>query len=223
MRTTATAIATRTAPRTSQRVRLQPARPCCCCSRYVLIPLSTRLATQTFHRCRFLTLFLHTRGERSMTRGRTERATPHKGALSPDAALESRLRIAQGLPRARALTLPRERPSCGVEDSSLFSAAPGRRHSASKPIDGASDAQGPELLRSKARGHAKARSLWGEAELLGPPFAHNLSRGFLARFFSRGQTMTQPHVDTPPGGGSTRNQERSPTPEQLSAREPVIK
>jgi hypothetical protein len=38
MRTTATAIATRTAPRTSQRVRLQPARPCGC-SRYVLIPL----------------------------------------------------------------------------------------------------------------------------------------------------------------------------------------
>jgi hypothetical protein len=63
MRTTATAIATRTAPRTSQRVRLQPARPCGC-SRYVLIPLSTRLAPQRFHRPHFLMLFLHTRGGR---------------------------------------------------------------------------------------------------------------------------------------------------------------
>ncbi len=45
MRTTATAIATRTAPRTSQRVRLQPARPCC--SRYVLMPLTTNGATQS--------------------------------------------------------------------------------------------------------------------------------------------------------------------------------
>jgi hypothetical protein len=63
MRTTATAIATRTAPRTSQRVRLQPARPCGC-SRYVLIPLSTRLAPQRFHRAHFLMLFLHTRGGR---------------------------------------------------------------------------------------------------------------------------------------------------------------
>lgn len=57
MRTTTTAIATRTAPRTSQRVRLQPARPCGC-SRYVLIPLSTRLAPQGFHRSPFSYAFL---------------------------------------------------------------------------------------------------------------------------------------------------------------------
>jgi hypothetical protein len=31
--------------------------------------------------------------------------------------------------------------------------------------------------------------------------------------------MTQPHVDIPPGGGSTRNRERAATPEQLSARD----
>src|SRR4051812_28622230 len=56
MRTTATAIATRTAPTTSQRIRLQPARPCC--SRYVLIPLLARWACQRFLQPRFPYAFL---------------------------------------------------------------------------------------------------------------------------------------------------------------------
>jgi hypothetical protein len=87
MRTTATAIATRTAPRTSQRVRLQPARPCGC-SRYVLIPLSTRLAPQRFHRPHFLMLFLHTRGGRRRAAeppGTPGRMTSPRGASHPGA------------------------------------------------------------------------------------------------------------------------------------------
>jgi hypothetical protein len=185
MRTTATTIATRTAPRTSQRVQLQPARPCCCCSRYVLIPLLTRLATQTVHRLPFSYALLTHAREWSMTRGRPNVRPRTRDHCPPDAALESRLRIAQGLPRARALTLPRERPSCGVEDSFLLAPPLGVATAQANPLMAHLMRRGPSCFVRRLAATLKARSLWGEAELLGLP-SLTIFLGVFSRGFSRG-------------------------------------
>src|SRR5947208_3275317 len=90
MRTTATAIATRTAPRMSQRVRLQPARPCCC-SRYVLIPLITRLAPQRFCRPSFPYALLTHAGDGRRRAARCNRATSN----APEGAARLRQRAVE--------------------------------------------------------------------------------------------------------------------------------